>query len=149
MAAELPRAPLPGTADDQVAIAATLARLAWILDHREWDLLAEVMAPDVDAYGAHGLDTVVTTVIRPLLGGCGPSQHLLGNHQIVVEGDYAQSVVYARVHHRGAEPESVRWWECMGEYHDDWQRTPAGWRMVRREFRVTMSDGDFSVLQPG
>jgi hypothetical protein len=144
-----PPVPVPGTVDDQVAIMAALGQLTWMLDHRTWDRLGEVMAPDVDAYGAQGLDTVVSTVIRPLLGGCGPSQHLLGNHQIAIAGDEARSMVYARVHHRGAEPDSERWWECMGEYHDDWHRTPEGWRMARRVFVVTMSHGDYSVLQPG
>jgi len=141
--------PRPGTADDQLAIAAALGRLTWLLDHRDWDHMGEVMAPDVEAYGARGLDTVLTTVIRPLLGGCGPSQHLLGNHQIAVDGDRARSMVYARVHHRGAEPDSERWWECMGEYHDEWRRTPDGWRMTRRVFEVTITHGDDSVLQPG
>ncbi|MCB0994019.1 MAG: nuclear transport factor 2 family protein [Acidimicrobiales bacterium] len=141
--------PRPGTADDQAAVAAALARFAWILDHREWDHVGDVLAPDAEAYGEAGIDAVIENSLRRHLGGCGPSQHLLGNAQIEVDGDRARSIVYARVHHRGAGERSHVWWECWGEYHDTWIRTPGGWRMTSRSFDVTIADGDMSVLQPG
>ena len=45
---------------------------AYILDHREWDRVGEVLAPDATAYGETGLDDIVNKNIRQHLGGCGP-----------------------------------------------------------------------------
>ena len=83
------------------------------------------------------------------LGGCGPSQHLLANHQIQVSGDAARSLTRARVFHQGAGERADRTYECFGEYHDTWIRTPDGWRMRTRRFDVSMALGDIDVLQPG
>ena len=135
--------------DDRHQIIEQLNLLALLLDHRSWDRFGEVFAPDVDAYGHQGIDAVVTDSVRRHLGGCGPSQHLLGNYQIAVDGDAAHSVTRIRVMHQGAGERADRCWECFGEYHDAWARTPDGWRMTNRRMDVTMSFGDFAVLQPG
>ena len=63
--------------------------------------------------------------------------------------DRAVSRCYARVYHQGAGERSAKAWECWGEYHDEWARTPDGWRMTNRRFDVTIASGDFDVLQPG
>jgi hypothetical protein len=91
----------------------------------------------------------VVTTIRSFLGGCGPSQHLLGNYDVTVSGDSARSVCKARVLHVGAGDRADRTYECCGNYHVELVRTPAGWRLQRREFEVTISLGDMSVLRPG
>ena len=135
--------------DDRHQIIEQLHLLALLFDHRWWDRLGEVMAPDVVAYGHEGVEAVLRDSLRLHLGGCGPSQHLLGNHQITVEGDTARSITRARVFHQGAGERADRSYECFGEYHDTWARTPAGWRMATRRFDVTISLGDFDVLQPG
>lgn len=134
---------------DEREIVAALKRFASILDHREWDRVGEVLAPDVTAYGETGSAAVIENSLRRHLGGCGPSQHLLGNYQVEVDGNRATSRTYARVYHQGLGERSDRWWECMGEYHDTWTRTAQGWRMSSREFVVTIAMGDSSVLQPG
>lgn len=135
--------------DDRQAIVDALVRFAWLLDHRAWDRVGEVLAHDATAYGETGIDAIVTGSLRANLGGCGPSQHLLGNVQVEVEGDRASSITYARVFHQGAGERSALTWECMGEYHDRWSRTADGWRIVERRFDVTVTSGDMSVLQPG
>lgn len=135
--------------DDWHAIVAGLNRLAAIFDAREWDRVGEVLADDATAYGAEGLDAIVTTNLRQFLGGCGPSQHLLGNYEVEVDGDRAVSHTKARVFHQGAGERADRTWECFGVYHDTWARTPAGWRLTERVFDVHAAVGDFEVLQPG
>jgi len=134
---------------DEHEIVAALNRFASILDHRAWDRVGEVLAPDVTAYGEVGIAAVIDNSLRRYLGGCGPSQHLLGNYQVEVDGDRATSLTYARVYHQGLGERADRSWECMGEYHDTWTRTARGWRMKSRDFVVTIAAGDFSVLQPG
>lgn len=137
------------TIEDHQQIVATLHLFASILDDRAWDRVGEVLTPDATAYGETGIDAVIDNSLRKHLGGCGPSQHLLGNHRIEVDGDHATSVTYARVFHRGSGDRSALSWECMGEYHDTWTRTAEGWRISARDLIVTIAEGDISVLQPG
>ncbi len=134
--------------DDRHQIIEALARFAAGLDRKDWDVLREILLPDAFAYGSRGREEAVATVRRHL-GGCGPTQHLLGNHRVEVDGDRARSLTYARVYHQGAGEREGDFYECFGEYEDHWTRTAQGWRLARRRFEITMQLGDFSVLQPG
>lgn len=134
--------------DDRDAITEALAVLAAALDGRDWDTLRAIFATDATGYGATGVENVVARV-REHLGGCGPTQHLLGNHRVELTGDRARSLTYARVYHQGAGPRQGGFFECMGEYDDRWVRTGAGWGLFRRTFDMRISLGDFAVLQPG
>ena len=135
--------------EDRFAIVDALNLLARLFDARAWDRVGEVMAPEVVAYDCHGLASVVTDSLRAHLGGCGLSQHLLANHEVVVDGDRAASITKARVYHQGLGERADRFFECLGDYHDTWERTPDGWRMTTRRFDVHVMVGDFAVLQPG
>lgn len=135
--------------DDRHRIIDALNTLAYVFDHREWHRVGEVMTADVQAYGHQGLQSVVDDNLRRHLGGCGPSQHLLGNYQVSVDGDVATSITKARVFHQGLGERADRSFECFGEYHDRWHRTPDGWRMTYRRFDVDITLGDWDVLQPG
>ena len=139
---------MAGQQQDQQAVVDALVRCAAAFDGRDWAALDEVFTADAVAYGASGREAVVATV-RSFLGGCGPSQHLLGNHRVTVTGDRARSVTKARVLHVGAGARAALTYECCGDYLDDLVRTPGGWRIANREFDVTISLGDMSVLQPG
>lgn len=134
--------------DDRTAIIETLAELAASFDRRDWDASRNLMLEDVVAYGHTGVDSVIDDNLRAHLGGCGPSQHLLGNHRVRINGDDATSTTYARVYHQGAGNRSGLSFECFGEYHDAWKRTDAGWRLASRRFDVSIVLGDFEVLQP-
>src|SRR5688572_17504432 len=102
---------MQGTAQEQQEVIDVLVRCASAFDRREWAALDDVFSPDAIAYGADGRDAVVATV-RSFLGGCGPSQHLLGNHEVVIDGDTARSVCKARVLHVGAEELAHLTYEC-------------------------------------
>ena len=140
---------MAAAADDRHQIIERLNLLASLLDHREWDRLGEVMTADVVAYDEVGIDAVRANKLRALLGGCGPSQHLLGNYQIEVDGDEARSVCRIRVYHEGAGQRAHLFFEVFGEYHDTWVRTADGWRMATRRMDTTIALGDFETLQPG
>ena len=135
--------------EDRQAIVDQLDRLAKILDRRAWDRLAEVMTDDVDAYGFEGRDRVLEQSLRRHLGGCGPSQHLLGNYQVRVDGDTATSTTRIRVFHQGAGERAEKSFECFGWYHDTWARHAQGWLMTGRRMDTDIVVGDFDVLQPG
>jgi SnoaL-like protein len=139
-----------GYSADREAIIAVLDAMAAILDGRAWDRLGEVFTPDAVAYrGQNRGLAAIERGIRDQLGGCGPSQHLLGNYQVTVDGDRAVSVTKVRVMHQGAGDRSHLTYECLGNYHDEHVRTVDGWRISRRRLDVTMQFGDRSVLGPG
>lgn len=133
---------------DRESISERLADVAAALDTRDWTALGEAFTAGASAYGADGREAIVARV-RAHLGGCGPSQHLLGNLRVAVDGESASSRAYARVHHVGAGESAGSFYECLGEYTDTWARTPAGWRLTGRRFAVSIELGDRSVLQPG
>ena len=138
----------PSFAEDQFAVIDTVVRCAAAFDRRDWSALDDVFTIDAVGYGVDGRESVVRFV-RSFLGGCGPSQHLLGNHQVTIDGDRAASVCKARVLHIGAGERSHLTYECIGNYWDDLVRTGEGWRIGTRRFEVTITLGDTSVLQPG
>jgi hypothetical protein len=135
--------------NDWHAITTALIQLGAILDARDWDRVGEVVAADAVAYGETGLESIVNANLRRYLGGCGVSQHLLGNYEIDVDGDRATSRCLVRAYHRGAGERIGSWFETYGAYRDGWRRDPDGWRMTSRELDVIVNVGDISVLQPG
>jgi hypothetical protein len=132
---------------DRDQIVDILAQVAAALDARDWGTVRGLFTPDTNAYGVHGHDALIAQ-LQAHLGGVGPTQHLLGNHRVKVDGDTAHSLTYGRVHHVGAGPMDGSSYECMGEYDDHWVRTDAGWRIGRRWFEIRISIGDFAVLRP-
>ena len=138
-------------ADDRFAIIAVLDRYAECLDTRDWQGLADVFTDDVamdfGAWQADHLDDV-RMHIASFLDGCGPSQHLLGNYRIHLDGDRATSRCYCRVMQQGQGEHKGKHFESWIEYSDELLRTPAGWRSKQRVARPQMSDGDPSLLGP-
>lgn len=143
---------MPSAADDRFAIIAVLDRYAECLDRRDWAGLADVFSDDVEmdfqVWRQKGLDAV-RKEIRSLLDGCGPSQHLLGNYRIELDGDRASSRCYCRVMHFGKGVHTGKTYETWIEYTDELVRTPSGWRSARRSGRAQMHQGDPSLLGPG
>lgn len=134
-------------AADRAAIVTTLARLAQATDERDWATVAATFTPDATGYGAEGVPAIVQRM-RAHLEGCGPTQHLLGNHRVDVAGDVARSLTYARVYHQGAGTTAGSFFECMGEYDDRWTRAPGGWRLTSRVFAIRIRLGDPDVIRP-
>jgi hypothetical protein len=137
---------------DRIEIVAVLDRYAEALDQRRWELLEQVFVPDVDfdfgEWSAHSLPEAVATM-RSYLDGCGPSQHLLGNYRVDLDGDRATSRVYVRASHVGVGRAAGKSYEMAGEYADELRRTPAGWRSVKRRAQVFFELGSREVLGPG
>jgi len=65
------------------------------------------------------------------------SRHLMSTQRIFVDGpDRARGVSYATVYlaPRGELPRPVEGFAGIGEYHDEFVRTPDGWKIGKREF---------------
>lgn len=138
---------------DERAIMHGLGRFARILDGRQWDAVHEVFADDVTFNYGDGRDqsgiAAMTKQFRDFLGGCGPSQHLLGTIVITVEGDKGTSNAYVQARHQGKNGRENLRLDSNGEYIDQWERRPEGWRIVRRDVNWLVSTGDMTVLGPG
>jgi len=137
---------------DWTQIVDVLNGYASALDARSWDGLDEVFADDVfmdfGVWQASSRDEAVEK-IRSFLGGCGPSQHLLGNYEIHIDGDRATARVYVRAFHIGRGDRKHLTYEMGGEYQDELVRTSDGWRITRRLGLPHWVQGDASILGPG
>ena len=136
---------------DRDQIIERLSDVASALDTRDWHALGELFTESATGYGSTGRQEIITGV-RQHLGGCGPSQHLLGNHRVELAGDdedHARSRTYVRVDHAGTGEQAGLSYECFGEYTDEWTRTSEGWQINSRVLRVDFTLGDRRTLQPG
>jgi len=138
-------------AEDRFAIIETVDRYAWALDQRDWAALDQVFTPDASGdFGEFRCADreAIRTMIRSMLGGCGPTQHLLGVYRISISGNEATSVCAIRAHHIGRGAEASLEYECFGEYRDRLVRTSDGWRIRHRAMLLTHETGDRSILKP-
>ena len=131
-----------------------VCRYARACDERDWDAIEkDVFSADASAdYGGRHLRdrAAIRAMLVAHLGGCGPTQHLLGN-LVVDVGDANGAVTskaYIRAAHRGADELRDQTYECMGEYADRWVRTDRGeWRIAHRRMTVGFEFGSRGVLR--
>lgn len=121
---------------DERAIERALTLFARAMDDRDWTTMAQILTGDAEGdFGTGRLagSAAIVDLIRGFLDKCGPTQHLLGNVVIDVDGDSATSRAYIRdVHLGSAAEESVRFY-TLGDYHDTWRRDGDGsWRLAER-----------------
>jgi hypothetical protein len=87
--------------------------------------------------------------MRSFLDDCGPSQHLLGNLTIDIEGASARSRCYVADLHLGAGEHAALTFQTLGEYQDTWQCRDGRWWLTRRVKVQRAHLGSFAVLGPG
>jgi 3-phenylpropionate/cinnamic acid dioxygenase small subunit len=137
---------------DYEQIRQVLNNYARACDQRDWRLFDQVFIEDVEfnyggEYSAKGRDKLVK-LIRNSLGGCGPTQHLLGNFSIVVDGDKATCSCYVRAFHVGLGAKKNQQYEVWGEYKDVLQKTDGAWKICNRKMLITYELGSRDVLAP-
>jgi hypothetical protein len=133
-------------------IARSLARFARAMDEREWATVGEVLTEDATADMGLGLvqgRSAIIAFIRSFLDDCGPTQHLLGNLVVDVDGDQAFSRCYVSDLHKGVGEKSHLTFSTLGEYHDRWRRRDGRWWMVHRTKLNRAHLGAIEVLGPG
>lgn len=138
--------------EDRYEIEQILVRYAQACDTRDMSLLQTIFIKDAttDYGGEHKYSSRqdINDLIMRMLGGCGPTQHVVTNFRIDVDGDTAKSTCYIRADHIGAGKMAGIRYECWGEYIDDLVRTPAGWRIKHRTMNTRHATGDFNILRP-
>jgi ketosteroid isomerase-like protein len=139
--------------DDRSAIMELTSRFACAVDKRDWDAVARVFTPDVVIdynTGAHlvGPDAMVD-LIRRSLDRAGPSQHLVGNLVIDLDGDRASATCYVRTFIAGASdgPDADSAYENFAVYYDEVVRTTNGWRVAQRRAEIVHERGNRPVFR--
>ncbi len=137
---------------DERDIIALAARYCRALDTKNWSQLDEVFLPDATAVlGAPnqlvGRDAIVDR-IRTALDYLDDSQHLVGNHEMTVDGDTGTHRCYLQAQHIRAVADGSPNYMIAGRYEDRVQRTPNGWRIAHRTLTVMWSEGNLTVVRP-
>ena len=131
---------------DRLAIADTVTRYFTAIDHRKFDMFADVFTDDVDAVYegvrvAGGLGRITDFCMGrsehhfPLeIVDIERSMHFMGNHSVVVAGDTAQAETYALAHLIDRPPEGRRMRTRGLRYVDELARQADGrWLISKRE----------------
>jgi 3-phenylpropionate/cinnamic acid dioxygenase small subunit len=123
------------------------------LDTKNWPLLDEVFLADATAElgtptTLDGIDAIRTR-IRTALEHLDDSQHLVGNHEITVDGDVATHRCYLQAQHIRAAAVGGPNYIVAGRYEDRLTRTSQGWRISHRTLTVMWTDGNVAVAHPG
>jgi len=126
-----------------------LVAFALAMDERDWDAFANFTTEDMTASlgrgEIEGRDTIVM-FMRSFLDDCGPTQHLLGNVIIDVDGDTATSSAYVSDMHIGGGDKSDLTFRTLGRYDDEWVKIDGRWRMTRRVKNNRATVGSMKVF---
>ncbi|MBU3687971.1 MAG: DUF4440 domain-containing protein [Acidimicrobiales bacterium mtb01] len=134
---------------DRAAIVDLTVRYTWALDSKNWDDLDHVFLPDATAFLTEELVGVgaIKDRVRRALAHLDDSQHIISNHQIVVEGDRASCRCYLQAQHVKRSAHGGPNFIVAGRYEDQLVRKAAGWRIARRELVIMWTDGNPAVAR--
>jgi 3-phenylpropionate/cinnamic acid dioxygenase small subunit len=134
----------PVSPEDRLAIEALVTEYAWILDHRQWHEVAGLCADDVELDIRRrkiiGRDGVAAWAEERSLKKRRKTQHqmtllrLEHAEQDVVTGTAALVLHVAKSGGPGS------YVDLVGEYEDEYVRTPDGWKFRRRKL-VPIDEG--------
>lgn len=130
-------------------IARALTRIARAMDARDWTELAAELTNDATAElgtGPLSGPAEIIALIRRYLDACGPTQHLLGNLLVEVDGDRASSRCYVSDMHLGPTGHEAVTFATLGDYHDEWRRADGTWKLSHRTKLNRAHIGSFAVF---
>lgn len=132
------------------AIHLQLCAIARAMDERAWNALGSLIAEDAtgdfgDGWEVRGRQGFVE-VFQRFLGSCGPTQHLLGNLEVAVDGGGADSRCYVRDMHQGRGDAAHLFFSSPGIYFDRWRRIDGVWLLAHRTKKNLMKIGAVEAL---
>ncbi|HMK12510.1 MAG TPA: nuclear transport factor 2 family protein [Acidimicrobiales bacterium] len=123
---------------------------AWALDTKKLEDLRAVFAADATAT-LRGVDCASVDEIIARIGGAvlrlDATQHLVGNHQVRVDGDTGRHRCQLQSQHVLAGTDGGDTFIVGGYYEDQVKRTPDGWRIAHRLMQQTWSSGNPNVVK--
>ena len=134
---------------DEREVVAVATRYCRALDTQDWSLLTTVFLPGATADLATtsllvGVDAI-TNRIRTALENLDDCQHLVGNHEVTIDGDSATHRCYLQAQHVRRAAVGGPNYLVGGRYEDRMVRTPDGWRIAHRTLTVMWTDGNVTV----
>ncbi len=134
---------------DQQAIIDVAIAYTYALDTKQFDELKAVFAADAtaDLHGVRcdGRDAIIARIERPI-SQLDATQHLVGNHQVHVDGDTATHRCYLQSQHVKRGTPGGDNFLIGGTYEDRLARTPDGWRITHRTMTAVWTDGNPAVI---
>ncbi len=134
---------------DQQAIIDLAIAYTWALDTKQFDALRTVFATDATAdlngVSCDGQDAIIARIERPL-SRLDATQHLVGNHQVQVDGDTATHRCYLQSQHVKRGTPGGENFLIGGTYEDRLVRTTEGWRIAHRTMTPVWTDGNPAVI---
>ncbi len=136
---------------DERNIVALATAYTWALDQHQWEDLRHVFAADAtatlgDPEPLVGIDAIIGR-IRAALEPLDDSQHLIGNHEVVVDGDTATHRCYLHAQHIRDAATGGPHYMVAGRYEDDLARTGDGWGITHRHLQVMWTEGNTAVVR--
>ncbi len=135
-------------ADRQQIIDLAIA-YTWALDTKQLDDLDEVFTEDATG-DLRGVACAGRDQIKARIGGAvlrlDATQHLVGNHQVTVDGDEATHRCHLQSQHVLTGCEGGDNYIVGGFYQDRLVRTADGWRIAHRLMRQTWTEGNPGVV---
>lgn len=137
-------------ADEKAIIDLTIA-YTWALDTKQFDELRTIFAPDATGM-LHGVKCDDADAIIARISGAltrlDASQHLIGNHQVIIDGDTATCRCQLHSQHVKRGTEGGDNYIIGGTYYDRFVRTAEGWRISHRTMEETWNSGNRAVVSP-
>lgn len=141
--------------EDRWAITQLLCRWCELVDRHAWDSMAEVFTQDVvgvyNGKQVPGLQTLIDSGNQNMTRDTiARTQHNVSNFRIELLGEgapghpasQARCVTNYYAVHLGAGDFAGQIYSMWGEYDDKLRRTPAGWRIHRRDYTTFFVEGD-------
>jgi hypothetical protein len=138
--------------NDHNQIVNVLNLYAFAVDTLCWDLFDRVFTPDIQAdyYPGSKISGLETMKKEFALAhtDLDASQHTVGNHQVIVNGDRANALSYVIARLIRNVPEGGgSHWDFGGWYDDCLIRTGSGWRIQQRVCRGNWWEGNPRVAE--
>jgi len=137
--------------DDRSGIVDTVSRCTIAMNSRQWAMYDDIMTSDclID-FGVGNVWRDRETFVRGFSGYHNQfdvAQHINSNHVVTISGDEAHCLSYVQgcIIRHAAVGGSV--YETAGWYDDRLIRTPDGWRIAERRFRMIRWSGNPAVVQ--
>lgn len=136
---------------DERDIVQIALRYCRALDTKDWARLDDVFVADATADLGSPVHLVgieaIRERIRTALEHLDDSQHLVGNHEVSIEGDIASHRCYLQAQHVRRAATGGSNYIVAGRYEDRLVRTAAGWRIAHRTLVVMWTDGNLAVAR--
>jgi hypothetical protein len=134
---------------DEQAIIDIAVAYTWALDTKQLAELRSVFTADATAdlngVACAGVDAIIARIERPL-SRLDATQHLVGNHQVQIDGDTATHRCHLQSQHVKRGTAGGDNFLIGGVYEDRLARTPDGWRITHRTLTPVWTDGNPAVV---